>query len=94
MKWDDSWIDWNGRFILALEPHLTFSIGLENSQWIERLKSLVNEGAILEAVAFSIRAETPSGPFDFVVSRISSNHCTSSTEHSSSSGCVGSRLGF
>ena len=58
--------------------------------WIERLKSLVTEGAILEAVAFSIRAETPSGPFDFVVSRVFSNHCTSSTEHSSSSGhsCV------
>ena len=66
----------------------------KHPDWIERLKSLVTEGAILEAVVFSVRAETPSGPFDFVVSRVSSNHCTYSTEHSSSSGhsCVLSSL--
>ena len=49
--------------------------------WIERLimKNLVADGEILEAVAFNIRADIPSRPFDFVVSRISSNHCNSST---------------
>jgi len=44
---------------------------------IDRLNSLVTDGAILEATAFSILAEIPSGPLDLAVSSLLINHCTS-----------------
>ena len=52
----------------------------------DRLNSLVRDGAILEATAFRILAEVPSGPLDLVASSLFINHCTSSTVHRKSSG--------
>ena len=52
----------------------------------DRLNSLVIDGAILEATAFLILAEIPSGPLDLVASSLFINHCTSSTVHRKSSG--------
>ena len=54
------------------------------------LKSLVNPGAMLQAIDFSMVVEISSGPFAFDVSRRS---VISSSEHSrSSERCEGSRL--
>ena len=53
---------------------------------IDRLNSLVIDLAILEATAFSILAEIPSGPLDLVVSSRFNNNYTSSTVHRKSSG--------
>ena len=42
---------------------------------IDRLNSLVINGTILEATAFRILAEIPSGPLDLVASSLFINHC-------------------
>ena len=44
---------------------------------IDRLNSLVREGAILGAVHFNILADNPSGPLAFVVSRAAKKSYTS-----------------
>ena len=46
---------------------------------IERLKSLVTDGAILGATIFSILAGISSGPVDFVACSVSRRYQTSST---------------
>ena len=46
---------------------------------IEQLKRLVIDGAMLEAVSFSILAETLSGPLALETSRLFREFCTSST---------------
>ena len=53
---------------------------------IDMLKRLVTDGAMLEATAFNILAEMPSGPLALVVSSLFKSHSTSSTVHKKSSG--------
>jgi len=53
---------------------------------VDRLNSLVIDGAILEAAAFSILAEIPYGPLDLAVSSLFITHCTFSTVHRKSLG--------
>ena len=53
---------------------------------MERLKSLLREGATLADVALSIRVEMPSGPAAFLLLRPFKRVCTVSLEHSSLSG--------
>ena len=52
----------------------------------DMLNSLVIEGVMEWAVDLSIRAEIPSGPLDFVVSRDCSIFKTSASVHNSSAG--------
>ena len=49
---------------------------------MEILSNLVRIGATLAEVAFNIREDIPSGPFDFVRSREFNSPLTSSTVHS------------
>ena len=53
---------------------------------IDMFNSLVTEGVMEWAVDLSMRAEIPSGPLDFVVSRDCSIFKTSASVHSSSVG--------
>lgn len=52
---------------------------------MERLKSLVKEGTILQATDFNILVEMPSGPCAFVVSKLASKSKISSSVHNRSS---------
>jgi len=76
----DNLKDWNdldlgtGKYVSCF-PH-----GWKASSAIDRLNSLVTDGAILEATA-----EIPSGPLGLAVSSLFINHCTSSTVHRKSS---------
>ena len=53
---------------------------------IDMLNSLVTEGVMKWAVDLSMRAEIPSGPLDFVVSRDCSIFKTSASVHGNSVG--------
>ena len=53
---------------------------------MDKLKSLVRLGAIDKAVCLSIRAETPSRPVDFIVSREHSSSVTRSSVQSMEAG--------
>ena len=64
----------------------TFQLEGGRQQRMEKLKSLVTEGAITSAVDFNMRADTPSGPLAFDVSIDLSKLHTSSSVHSSSGG--------
>ena len=52
----------------------------------DRLKILLRGYAMLRAVDFNIRVDTPSGPFAFVWSSLNNITAMSSSEHKSSSG--------
>ena len=64
----------------------TFQLEGGRQQQMEKLKSLVTEGAITSAVDFNMRADTPSDPLAFDVSIDLSKLHTSSSVHSSSGG--------
>ena len=78
--------DWNDLDLGTGTILAIFHMVGKQADAIDRLNSLVTDGAILEATAFSILAEIPSGPLDSAVSSLFINHCTSSTVHRKSSG--------